>query len=151
MTTKQVLLAHLEKIGVRRPSDPSAAIYRDSWFRIAIGSQSIPIFPLWGLRRSLTLHDIHHLVTGYPTTIRGELEIAGWELGSGGCARHLYMWIDRFLTFAFGLLVAPIATSQALRRGAHHRNLYRLNADRVLSMEFDEVLRFVGPPKPSGR
>ena len=144
MTARQALIAHLEKLGVRQPGDPSPEVYRDPWLRMAVAGRRIPVFPVWGFLGALALHDLHHLVTGYGTTLRGECEIAGWELGSGGCAWRLHMWVDRLSTFAFGLLAAPAATLRALRRGLRHRNLYGLRTDAVLAMDFDEVSRFVG-------
>jgi len=142
VTARQALIAHLERIGVRQAGDLSPDVYRDPWLRVAVGERRIPVFPLWGFRGSLALHDLHHLLTGYVTTLRGECEVAGWELGSGGCAWRLYMWIDRFFTFGFGLLVAPAPTLRALRRGMRHRNLYRFRADAVLAMDLDELSRF---------
>lgn len=34
-------------------------------------------------RRALAAHDLHHLMTGYPMTMRGEFQLAAWELGAG--------------------------------------------------------------------
>ena len=30
--------------------------------------------------------DLHHILSGYGMTWRGEIELSAWELGSGGCA-----------------------------------------------------------------
>ena len=35
-------------------------------------------------KRAVKIHDLDHLVTGYATDRVGELEIAAWELASGG-------------------------------------------------------------------
>lgn len=95
--------------------------------------------PLWGLKQSLATHDIHHALTEYPTTLRGEVEIAAWELASGGCHRHLVFWFDRLGAFALGLLVYPKVTLRALRRGWGSRNLYRMNLQEILSTDVDQL------------
>ena len=42
---------------------------------------------------------------GYSTKLVGELELAAWELASGGCGLNLFFWLDRFLALALGLFV----------------------------------------------
>lgn len=34
-------------------------------------------------RKAIDAHDLHHLMTGYPMTIRGEFQMAAWEFGAG--------------------------------------------------------------------
>jgi hypothetical protein len=36
-----------------------------------------------GRRAALLPHDLHHVATGYGTTLVGEAEIGAWELASG--------------------------------------------------------------------
>ena len=112
----------------------------DRWYRMG----GVPVLPLVGkLKQSLILHDIHHLVTGYDTSWNGELELAGWELGSGGCHTHFFFWFDRIGAFTFGLLLAPRRVWRAFQAGWHARNLYRLDAYRVLRMDVDELREYV--------
>ena len=42
-----------------------------------------------GLKEALTVHDVHHVLTAYPTTLKGECQLAGW-----GC-RNLYGMSER--------------------------------------------------------
>ncbi len=88
-----------------------------TWLETRIGERSVPIFPLWPIRESLSKHDIHHVLTGYDTDVRGEPELAAWELGSGGCHLNVIFWADRISFFMIGLLTYPAATLRALRRG----------------------------------
>ncbi len=141
MTARDALIAHLESAGMRPRGDPSREVYRDRWFRIELGGLRIPVAPVGPFRGSVILHDLHHVLTGYGTDWRGEVAIAGWELGSGGCAGRVYMWLDRVSTFLFGLLAAPSTTLRAFRRGIAACNLYRLDADSVLEMEMEELKR----------
>ena len=145
METRERLAKYLEECGIRPKGNPSNELYPDNWFRVPLMGRRVPIFPLGGIKQSLVLHDIHHMVTGYDTDWKGELEIAGWELGSGGCARHKFMWFDRGFTFLLALIAAPAATLRAFRRGTRSRNLYGSDLDSILEMEFDEVQRLVKP------
>ena len=112
----------------------------ERWYRIG----GLPVLPLVGkIKQSLILHDVHHLVTGYETTWTGELELAGWELGSGGCHTHFFFWLDRLGAFAVGLLVMPQRVWRALRSGRRSRNLYRLDAYRVLEQDMDALRTYV--------
>jgi hypothetical protein len=85
------------------------------------------------------LHDVHHMLTGYPPTWRGEAAIAGWELGSGGCGWHPLYWLDRLAFFLGGLVGAPTATLRGLRRGLGCRNLYCMRPETVLAEDVDAL------------
>ncbi len=143
MTTRDCLVRYLEERGLRERADATEELYTDQWVRIPIGSRRVPVFPVRGIKNALILHDIHHMVMGYGTDWDGEFEIAGWELGSGGCAGHTFMWFDRAFSVLLGLIFAPKATVHAFRQGASSRNLYRLELDRVLGMDIEEVRDFV--------
>ncbi len=60
----------------------------DRWISVRIFQVWVPIFPLFVLpetfRVVLLIHDAHHLITGYGTDIRGEMELIAWTLASGG-------------------------------------------------------------------
>jgi hypothetical protein len=74
-------------------------------------------------RRAIDAHDIHHLITGYPCTIAGELRIAAWEFGAG---RYPHWGATLFclpLVIA-GLICMPRAIIAAFRRGRASRSLY---------------------------
>jgi hypothetical protein len=103
----------------------------------------IPIKPLYGYKKVVILHDVHHLLTGYDTNWTGEMEVAAWELGSGGCGPYLLMWNNRLFAFVLGLLTAPLATLGAFRRGRTQRNLYRCDCSEVLLREVEDLRRYV--------
>ena len=99
------------------------------------------MFPVYGFKTSLFLHDINHLLSGYDTHWVGELEIAGWELGSGGCGRYYLYWVDRLVFVALGLLFAPIRTLRAFRRGRKHKNVFDRDPLALMSVGVDELRR----------
>lgn len=85
-------------------------------------------------RRAIDAHDVHHLLTGYPCTVEGELLIAAWEFGAG---RYPHWGATLFcgpLVLA-GLLWAPRETLAAFARGRRSRSLYRAtDLDRLLDL-----------------
>lgn len=90
-------------------------------------------------RRGLAAHDVHHVLTGYPTTLRGEVEVASWELASGGCHRHVAYWLDRVTLCTLGLFVYPRASWRAFRRGWGSHNLYAMSAAEILDAEVEAL------------
>jgi len=61
----------------------SDAGYSDRWVKLSIGPLPFVMPNLPSRRRAIPLHDLHHVATGYDTTVRGEAEISAWELGAG--------------------------------------------------------------------
>ncbi|HZR82457.1 MAG TPA: hypothetical protein VFD92_15290 [Candidatus Binatia bacterium] len=144
MTVREAMGEFFERRGIK-PRDESVDEWlREKWAYTAIGSHRIPIKPLYGYKKVVILHDVHHLVAGYDTSWIGELEVAAWELGSGGCGPYLLMWNNRILAFLIGLLVAPVRTLRAFRRGRTQRNVYRFDCRTLLGRDIDEIRKWVG-------
>ncbi|RTY94987.1 hypothetical protein [Flavobacterium sp. GT3R68] len=93
-------------------------------------------FPSFNARRKAVIeHDIHHLLTGYETTISGESQISAWEIAAG-CKRY---WAA-FLIDTSGLMLG-IATNfstvlSAFARGRQTKNLYHdtFSTDEALDL-----------------
>lgn len=115
-----------------------------SWIRFPICGRDVPLLPLWGLKRALLAHDVHHAVLGFDTTLKGEVALAAWELGSGGCGWNLGFWIDRILAVALGMIPWPLATWRAFRRGIGKRNLYGSDVDALLSQDVADLRARIG-------
>ncbi len=98
--------------------------YSARWVKVEL--KPLPVyFPNTPRRvRAVKLHDLHHVVTGYDTTLAGEAEIGAWELASG-CAHHYPAWILNYGSFCLGLFLAPRRLFGAFMRGRHSSNLYR--------------------------
>ena len=95
--------------------------------------------------RGLKIHDLHHIATGYDTTILGEAEVSAWELGSGGIGKYLsakgYLYLGVFV----GLFINPRAVRRAYLRGKGCRNLYQLEfSEWLLSRTVGELRRQMG-------
>jgi len=115
-----------------------------SWVHARVGEHTLPVIPLWGLKRALVAHDAHHVLLDYSTSLRGEVETAAWELASGGCRFNAIFWIDRVLAVLLGSVVWPVATWRAARRGWGCRNLYGMRVDELLAADVDQLRARIG-------
>lgn len=123
--------------------------YHDAWVKFDLGPLPIA-FPNTASRvRAVRFHDLHHVMTGYETTTRGESEIGAWELGSG-CADHYAAWVLNLTAFGTGLVIAPVATFRAFVRGRRSANLYRATYDdALLGRRVGEVRAELGVDAPA--
>jgi hypothetical protein len=126
VTVRQARQAYFERAGL------TEAGYDARWVRLQAGP--IPLwFPNTAARvRAVKLHDLHHVVTGYDTSWKGEGQIAAWELAAG-CGRHWAAWALNSGALLVGLAIAPRRTLRAWKRGRRSRTLYNLR-------ELDEAL-----------
>ena len=123
--------------------------YEDRWVHLKAGPIPL-VFPNTSARvRSVRVHDVHHVVTGYETTWTGEAEIGAWEIASG-CADHGAAWVLNLLALPIGLAIAPRATFRAFVRGRRSRNLYRATIDdALLARRVDELTAELGLDRPA--
>ena len=125
--------------------------YDDAWVRLKLWRIPL-VFPnTAGRRRAVRFHDLHHVLTEYPTTWRGEFEIAAWEV-AGGIRRYWEAWLLDLLGFACGLAVYPRAVYRAFVRGRHSSNLYGDEWDEsLLERRVGEVRSRLGLDEGDGR
>ena len=142
MKVCEALEAYLVKEGVRSAEMPSGQLYDDRWIRYSVGGKRIPIFPLGPFENSIAIHDAHHMLTGYDTDIQGEVAIAAWELASGGCGRHWFMWLDRISVVLISLFL-PKVFLEAWKKGWRAKNLYRLSPRKALGMDLEASRRWI--------
>jgi hypothetical protein len=103
-----------------------------------------------GRRRAVRIHDLHHIVTGYQTDLRGESEIAAWELASG-CWRWPAALGLNLTGLGLGAVIAPRRILRAWARGRRTRNLYteRGGIDHLLPRTVDETRAALGLDDPA--
>ena len=89
-------------------------------------------------RHLLAKHDLHHVLTGYGTDLRGEAEMGAYELGAGSL--HWFVWINNLGALPLGLL-CPVRTARAFFRGLLARSLYLDDTpyEELLEMPVDEL------------
>jgi hypothetical protein len=143
MTTKEALSEFLVAQKVADDGDGPQDWYASGWFYTTIFGVQVPFFPRAGFRQGLPAHDTHHMLNGYAANWVGECETAAWELASGGCGPYLMYWIDRLFFLLIALVIAPLRSGRAWRRGWSQQNLYRFDPDQLLAMDLDEVRRYV--------
>jgi len=138
-TTAAVLWRHVRDNDLCPDASSLTAWRQVRWIHVWVGNRAIPILPVIGYRNTLLMHDVHHALTGYGTSFTGEVELAAWELTSGGCGWSPFFWIDRLIALPIGLILLPRRTIAALREGFSHRNLFGQSADRILALDYEDV------------
>jgi hypothetical protein len=127
--------------------------YELAWVDVKVGPLPVRIPNTGSRRRAVRLHDLHHVLTGYLTSFRGECEIGAWEVASG-CADHRAAWILNLSSLGAGLLFAPGDVWRAFLRGRRSHNLYRATFDEaLLARRLGDVrceLLLDRPPGPAG-
>ncbi|MGE0707891.1 MAG: hypothetical protein AB7N76_14345 [Planctomycetota bacterium] len=123
--------------------------YEDRWVRLQAGPLVFFIPNTAGRVRAVRYHDLHHVLTEYPTTWTGEAEIGAWEVASG-CADHYAAWFLNLSAMAVGLVIAPARTYEAFARGHGTRNLYREPfGDELLAARVGETRARLGLDRPA--
>lgn len=122
------------------------------WVPVKILGLTFHIPNTEGRRRAVRIHDLHHVLTGYRTDLRGEAEIAAWELASG-CWRWPAAVVLNSGALGLGALIAPRRIARAWARGRKTGNLYgeRGGIDHLLPRQVGEVRAALGldrPPPP---
>jgi hypothetical protein len=120
--------------------------YDERWIKVKVWRVPIWLPNTEGRVRAVKLHDLHHIVTEYPTTWRGEAEISAWEVASGGLHRYYAGWLLDLLNVAQGLVVNPRGLFRGFVRGRRSRNLFgETFTDEMLARRVGEVRRALLP------
>ena len=125
----------------------------DRWISVRIFRVWVPIFPLFVLpetfRDVFSIHDAHHLITGYGTDIRGEMELNAWTLASGGYFFNGAPWWtlgqdgEALLNAIHSLIWMPREFISAFRKGWRQHSLYALDVDTALDMDLEYARRYI--------
>lgn len=142
MTIEEALNRHFVATGIYAEGCTRDDGYARNAVYLRVGSHKVP-FPILRRTGPIILHDVHHMLTGYPPTWKGEAELAGWEIGSGGCGWHLLYWLDRLSFLIVGLVAAPAATARAFARGLRGHDLFGRDPEPVLREPVDDVRAYV--------
>jgi hypothetical protein len=74
-------------------------------------------------RAALTAHDLHHVITRYPCTMRGECLVTAWEFGAGTMPHWAATLFFLPLVLA-GTLWSPRRMFRAFRHGRRTESLH---------------------------
>jgi hypothetical protein len=99
-------------------------------------------------KHAIAKHDIHHLLTGYPCTPFGEMQMAAWEFAAG---RFPHPGATAFCLplVAMGAFLCPKRTFSAFVRGRCSTSLYALPlTDELLASKVVELRERFAPETP---
>jgi hypothetical protein len=105
--------------------------YTDRFVKLQLGPLPVYIVNSAARVRSVRLHDVHHVLTGYDTDVAGEGEIASFELAAG-CADHWAAWYLNLNALAIALPLGVGRLARAFARGRRSRCLYDREWDEGL-------------------
>ena len=122
----------------------SDAGYTDNWVKVKVGPIPI-VFPNTSSRkRAIRFHDLHHVATGYSTSLIGEAEIGAWEI-AGSCTNHWAAWVLNSGAFGYGIVLAPRRVYRAFMRGRRSHTLYHAPwDDSLLELSVGELRAKIG-------
>lgn len=135
MQTRALLEDHIQNHGLCPGADTLEDWMGQDSIVFRLGGERTFKIPLGRFKRGLVAHDTHHVLTGYGTDFRGEVEAASWELASGGCSNQVAYWLDRIFLVLIGILVYPRVSIRAIRRGWGSRNLYSMTPEEILDSD----------------
>ncbi|MCA1818427.1 MAG: hypothetical protein LC746_18975, partial [Acidobacteria bacterium] len=137
MTLREARALHFERSGFGADGG-----YGERWIKVKVWRVPVWLPNTEGRRKAVRLHDLHHVLTEYPTTWRGEAEISSWEIASGGLRRFWAGWVLDLLSVAQGLVVNPRGAFRAFLRGRRSRNLFgETFSDELLTRRVGEMRR----------
>jgi len=110
----------------------------EPWVYFKMGNTRFPVPNSNARRAAVKIHDVHHILTGYQTDWRSELEIALFELGTG-CGRAWFAWFINLAAAPFVLFLLPRRGLRAFAFGRRSRGLYRSSVDALLDRTVDEL------------
>ncbi len=117
--------------------------YSKDWVPLKVGPIPFAIPNTQGRKVAVRYHDLHHIVTGYPTDWVGEFEISAWEVGSG-CRDKVFAWLINSQGMAVGLFRCPRRSLRAFVRGRNTRNLYDLEVEDLLDLTVADLRERMG-------
>ena len=111
---------------------------RRSW-TCKLGSLTLRLPNFAWRRKAILAHDLHHLLTGYPCTLRGECQMAAWEFGAGPMP-HWAASLFCLPLIPWGLIWWPRSTWHAFIRGRRSQSLHgAASLDRFLLAPLHDV------------
>jgi hypothetical protein len=122
--------------------------YDDVWVDFKLGPIPFPIPNAPARVRAVKVHDMHHILTGYDTNLRGEIEISAWEIGAG-CKDFTAAWVLNLSGLGIWWLW-PRRIFSAFVRGLRSQSLYGRELDALLEQTVSATREQMHvPPGPS--
>lgn len=94
-----------------------------SHWRFRVGGLQVRLPNFAWRKAAIDAHDRHHLITGYPLTLAGEIQLAAWEWGAGRYPDWRATLFCSPLVLA-GIVALPRRTWRAFAAGRQSESLY---------------------------
>jgi hypothetical protein len=117
----------------------------EPYVRIELYKNISIYFPNFDARRKVVLkHDVHHLLTGYSTVLKGETEISAWELASG-CSRYPAAFAINLHGMMMGVPFNLKGIFKAFVKGRRTKNLYAdpFTNEEALDMPIADLRKYL--------
>jgi len=129
----------------RRANGISADEASRPFWMCRLGPLSIRLPNFTWRRRAILAHDLHHVLTGYPCTMRGEFQMAAWEFGAGPMPHWCAAAFCLPLIIA-GVLWSPCRIVRAYRAGRRSQSLHGIaGMDALLAMPLNDCMTQFAP------
>lgn len=136
MTGAETLRAARDRYFLENDMPPDGG-YGRPWIDLHLGPWLVTLPTLADPGLLVRYHDLHHVLTGYPTDLAGEAEVAAWLLAQG--CPTLGSWGINLLAFSYGLVMHPRRTRAAFRRGRLSENLFGQPYEALLERRVEEA------------
>jgi hypothetical protein len=104
-----------------------------NWWSFKVCGIDVYCYNFSWRRKALAFHDLHHVVTDYPCTMRGEMQVATWEYAAGSYS-HFFAKLFCLPLVLIGTIFIPKKTFAAYRAGKESRSLYSLKLDSSVTI-----------------
>lgn len=118
---------------------------RSSYVKVELTRKIFLYIPNFDARRKAVFkHDVHHIATGYTSTLKGETEISAWEIASG-CRHYWVAWVLDMQAIMMGMLFNPLGVYKAFIKGRRTKNLYRdvFTDEQLIDKPLAEIKEFM--------
>jgi hypothetical protein len=98
----------------------------NNWWHFNVFGLKIYCYNFKWRQQALAYHDLHHVVTGHPCTMRGEMQVATWEFAAGRFP-NIFSNLFCLPLVALGTLIIPRKTFRAFESGKLSKSLFGKN------------------------
>ncbi len=98
----------------------------NDWIWLKFKYFSLPIPNIKGRRENVWRHDMLHILLDYDTSWKGETQVSGWVMGSGGWGKFYVGWLFAIAMFNVAVVFFPKSTFQSFIRGRNTLSPYLL-------------------------
>lgn len=102
---------------------PSGDSAPSKWWSFMILGFKVYCYNFKWRQQAIAHHDLHHIVTGYPCTLIGEMQLATWEFAAGRFP-NIYANLFCLPLVAVGTVLIPGKLWAAFRHGRQSQSLF---------------------------